>query len=135
MKNRYMTGLLVAVALLCTGGLYNATTTRIEETRTPTKFVSLNLTLGAGDTAAWTPAAGKKFRLLGYAFHSSVSGSAITLKDGSTTMWLVTCGSVEPTYSPPNMGNGYLSTTANNALNLAHANGTVVRGVLFGTEE
>lgn len=105
-----------------------------EHERTPSVFKAVNVTLGAGDSAIWTPAAGKKFRLMGWSLSSNVSGAALNIKDGSTVIIVLTTSTTTPSISP-HIGNGYLSTAANNALNVQHAAATVVWGVVFGTEE
>lgn len=87
--------------------------------------------------AAWTPASGKKFRLMGYALSLSVAGSVI-LDDGTATTDeflrtpLMAAGVGQPS---PNLGYGYVSTAADNALHIdATASGSVT-GFVFGVEE
>lgn len=85
--------------------------------------------------AVWTPAGGKKFRVMGFMLSSSVAGSVI-LKDGAATEIIRTplMGAAVGLASPP-MGNGYLSTTANNTLQVdVTATGTV-SGFVYGIEE
>ena len=104
--------------------------------RTPNIFKSIASTsVTAGSpVAGWTPASGKKFRLMGYALSLSVAGSVV-LQDATTEKIrtpLMPAGIGQPS---PAMGNGILSAAANNSLNLdVTATGTV-SGFLFGTEE
>ena len=104
--------------------------------RTPNVFKSIASTsVTAGSpVAGWTPASGKKFRLMGYALSLSVAGSVV-LQDATTEKIrtpLMPAGIGQPS---PAMGNGILSAAANNSLNLdVTATGTV-SGFLFGTEE
>lgn len=88
----------------------------------------------AGDNAVWTPATGKKFRLLGFVLACGAIAVNVYLKDGATTF--------SPTFNLAthqviqiNLGNGYLSAAANNVLyaNLSEANPVGVWA--FGTEE
>lgn len=104
--------------------------------RSPDTFKSIASTsVTAGSpVAGWTPASGKKFRLMGYALSLSVAGSVV-LQDATTEKIrtpLMPAGIGQPS---PAMGNGILSAAANNSLNLdVTATGTV-SGFLFGTEE
>lgn len=106
-------------------------------TRTPGKFISLNGVSIATETTVWTPAAGKRFRLMGYNL-SSTGAQNIVLKDntaGTTILVIpgITIGQLM--VSPDSMGNGILSAAANNVLT-ANAGGTnAVSGYFFGTEE
>lgn len=76
------------------------------------------ITAGTG-VSVFTPTAGKKYRILGYHLSSSVAGS-ILFEDGTgvvgseilrTPLLLAATGQ-----GSPDMGNGVLSATANNAL-------------------
>ena len=104
--------------------------------RTPGTFKSIASTsVTAGSpVAGWTPASGKKFRLMGYALSLSVAGSVV-LQDATTEKIrtpLMPAGIGQPS---PAMGNGILSATAGNSLNLdVTATGTV-SGFIYGTEE
>lgn len=85
----------------------------------------------------WTPATGKKFRLLGYHLSSTVAGSII-FKDGvasppeflRTPIQAINTG----TPSPP-LGNGYLSSAANNQLWIDVTASGTIHGFAFGIEE
>ena len=122
----------------------------------PKKSVALS-GVTAGNTALWTPAAGKKFRLIKYCL--VVSGNAamaaagvnlISLADGGggpvpgtlVQLWLPNvAGTVLGGFAMPwiDFGpNGFLSATANNVLNLnintALTTGTI-NAIAIGTEE
>jgi len=105
--------------------------------RTPAVFKTLAAVAVTAGTpvAAWTPAAGKKFRFMGGGVSLSVAG-AVIFKDATTEIWrtpLMPAGIGQPI--PPNFGNGILSAAANNVLNIdVTATGSVTGGV-FGTEE
>ena len=99
-----------------------------------------------GSTALWTPAAGKKFRVLGYTFTlpstaTSVAGTVITLKDGVTTIFtLIAMGATTGalTGNVRLNGNGYLSSAADNVLNIDLSAALTVGQIavsVWGTEE
>jgi hypothetical protein len=105
--------------------------------RTPNIFKTLAAVAVTAGTpvAVWTPAAGKKFRLMGYTLSLSVAGSII-LEDATgvekirTPLMAAGVGMISP-----QMGNGILSALANNALFIdVTATGTV-NGFVYGTEE
>jgi hypothetical protein len=104
--------------------------------RTPVVFkpiAAVAVTAGT-PVAVWTPAAGKKFRVMGYALSLSVAGSVI-LKDATTEILrtpLMAAGIGQPA---PRMGNGILSATANNVLNADVSATGSISGFVFGTEE
>lgn len=121
--------------------------------RTPKIFKTVTVT-AAGSTAVWTPAAGKKFRLMGYSIE--VTGNAIqavggnfeaVFLDAATAIgagssWYIPAAALNVFGSdggkPFELGNGYLSTLANNALNInlsAALTGGEIRVNVWGTEE
>lgn len=87
--------------------------------------------------SVWTPASGKKFRILGYHLSNTVAGSII-FKDGvssppevfRTPIQAINTG----TPSPP-LGNGYLSSAANNQLWIDVTASGNVHGFVVGIEE
>lgn len=116
--------------------LYNPATGLQEAQRTPTTFVQANA-VGAGNSTVWTPAAGKRYRLLGFSIYapSHVAAAVATLlgtnlKDsggqvifaGTTFVpaasVTTTPGTVliVPPFDLP--GNGFLSPAIGNALQL-----------------
>jgi len=125
-----------------------------ERLRTPTIFKTSNVFAG-GATTIWTPAAGKKFRLMGY--RMSLPGDAacaaiqtldLELRDGGAVITLrdavqvpAAAGATPSLYVSPWVllpGNGYLSSAANNvlAVNLGFAfTVSALRVTAVGTEE
>ena len=104
--------------------------------RTPAVFktiAAVAVTTGT-PVAVWTPASGKKFRLMGFALSLSVAG-AVLLKDATAEFIRTPLMAAGIGLVSPNMGNGYLSSAANNVLAIdASANGSV-SGYVYGTEE
>ncbi len=102
----------------------------------PIKAVAIT----AGTPApVWTPAAGKRFRLLGFCVNPTVAAS-ILFEDatGGTNEFLrfPLTAAVSTAQVPVNLGQyGYLSTTANNALFLDVTATATVSGYVYGTEE
>lgn len=104
--------------------------------RVPAVFKNVAAVAVTAGTPApvWTPAAGKKFRLMGYALSLSVAGSVI-FRDAAAEILrtpLMPAGNGQP--SPP-LGNGILSALANNVLNVDVTATGAVSGFVFGTEE
>jgi hypothetical protein len=104
----------------------------------------------AGDTTLWTPAAGKKFRLMGLAYTNTMANGgagvvAVTalVKDNADAFLTFTFGTPVgiATNLPGNtilLGNGKLSSAANNSLviNLSAAAAAGILAVnVWGTEE
>lgn len=85
--------------------------------------------------AIWTPAAGKMFRLMGYHLQCSVTGNVL-LKDGAggTLIAVVPCIAGGEGV-PVKLGNGILSTTANNILEALGPAASTVSGIVYGVEE
>lgn len=122
--------------------------------RTATVFKTCTAT-ASGSTACWTPAAGKKFRLMGYCL--DVTANAAQSVAGVITIDLLdSAASTNNTWSTfipgaagttltasdqacnYSMGNGVLSAAANNVLNVnlsAALTAGLVRVRLWGTEE
>lgn len=128
--------------------------TTLRALRTPNVFKTATAT-GSGDTAVWTPATGKKFRLMAYMIQITADAAAalaadfdIILRDGTTGLAFgisvfvpnvagTTFGNTAST-GWITLGNGYLSTTINNVLNVnlsAALTSGKVRVVAIGTEE
>ena len=107
---------------------------------------------GSGPTAVWTPAAGKRFRLLGYTIDVAGTVAAtgvqtIELLDDATTFKnhlaeVIETTTVSISNSTTNvgadLGQGYLSAAVNNVLNINLSTTMVTGGVainVWGTEE
>lgn len=133
---------------------YGGTTNQWVRTRVA-NIIKTSTATASGDTAVWTPTSGLKFRVMKYQIDvtadAATSGGAdidIVLRDSSTAIG--TGGSV---YVPAvagtafgngystgwrDLGNGYISTAANNVLNVnlsAALTSGKVRVNIAGTEE
>lgn len=122
--------------------------------RTPSIFKTGTLT-ASGNTAIWTPASGKKFRLMRFMLmmpHDTTTAGGgeidITFNDSGTalgiglTVLVNNAGGTNDgnVFDPEwiDLGNGYLSAAANNVLNLNMSlalSGGKLRWTVCGTEE
>lgn len=105
--------------------------------RTPKVFTRVPLTAVTAGVAltVWTPAGGKKFRLMGFALSLSVAGHMHMLDSATTILSTPAMPASDGSSGPFVLGNGILSVAANNPLKVdVSANGSVV-GFVFGTEE
>jgi hypothetical protein len=109
--------------------------------RTPIIFktiAAVAITAATGATI-WDPAAGKKFRLMGYCL-SSTAAASFKFYEGLTTA-LTTLRFQGPllaangVHDCPPLGNGILSSTADMNLNLDVSATSTVSGTVWGTEE
>ena len=82
----------------------------------------------------WTPASGKKFRLMGMCVSIIGAAGNVTLKDSATTILLLP-NVVVATPLVLNLGDGILSATANNVLKATGAALQVMNGSFWGREE
>ena len=90
--------------------------------------------------AVWTPATGKRFRLLGFCVLPTVANVGILFEDatggGNEFLRFPPTAAVATTQVQVNLGlYGYLSTTVNNALFLDVTITSTVSGYVYGTEE
>jgi hypothetical protein len=145
---------VVAQRMLAETMLYNPVTQLFERLRTASIFKTVNL-FSAGDNTVWTPAAGKRFRLMAYRLvipgNASIAVANVQnfqLKDQATFL-----GFRDDVFCPaaagatPNLfvgpwvlipGNGYLSLVANNVLFMNMGVAMATAGVVIntaGTEE
>jgi len=122
----------------------------IERQRTPTIFANASAITGAGDNIVWNPAAGKRFRLMGFTVIVSKEAACagafyISVKDQGTAFYRLTVSTaalvaigqpIQFTYNFP--GNGYLSTAEDNNL-ILDLNGALTAGSVsinyWGCEE
>ena len=103
--------------------------------RTPVVFKPFNGTAINPAAAIWTPAAGKRFRLMGYHLVSSVAGN-IQLKDGAGgTLIAVAPSAAGGPGMLVQLGNGILSAAINNVLEALGPAAATLSGIVFGTEE
>ena len=103
--------------------------------REPKVITAVNKTAATAEATIWTPASGKKFRLLRLVLTVSAQ-SILTFKDntaGTTVLVL------EPAANVPlvvDLGAlGILSAAADNVLTVTRATSATLNGVLLGTEE
>lgn len=115
--------------------VYNGATW--DRLRTATIFKSVqNINVVAGTPATvWTPAAGKKFRLLGWDLAVTTATNAILFKDNGTEIARTVGGGPNHATTPVGWGNGILSAAANNVLQIDVLTSTMINGTVFGTEE
>lgn len=130
---------LSQVAVTDTGNNYQPIYTgqAIVRARSPGKFVNINGVAISSETTIWTPASGRKFRVMGYVLTSGTVGGNVVLKDNTagTTILVLPFGAAAGTIVSPVMGNGILSAAANNVLTATGAATQTLSGYLFGTEE
>lgn len=86
--------------------------------RLVTKFVQLKAQAVTAGTpvSVYTPTAGKKFRILSYHLSLSVAGSVLLEDTTGVEVLRTPLLAAGIGQASPEMGNGYLSTTANNQL-------------------
>lgn len=119
--------------------LFNPLTGNAEAQRTPTVFTAFPAAGHAAPAATeepfWTPAAGKRFRLLGWTLEVAVA-TQLELLDGAagTRVYTIPLAAGVPNVSPI-LGNGILSRKVGNALVAVSSVGGNVRGTLYGVEE
>lgn len=108
-----------------------------DSARTPVIYKQLSAVAVGSEITIWTPAAGKKFRLMGYTFTQGVATGAIALKDNTagTTIFTVPQNTLGAAFNSPNMGNGILSAAANNVLTATGVATETLTGTVYGTEE
>jgi hypothetical protein len=98
-------------------------------------FKAVNGAGSGGDVSAWTPASGKKFRLLGYALVSGAAGVG-EIKDGTSTVIAVWNGPAEGPMTHIDLGpQGILSASADNVLTVNGPGSGAVSGLVWGVEE
>lgn len=131
-----------AVGVVDNSGVFQSTFNgqTLSAMRGPGKFVSLNGVSVAAEATIWTPAAGRKFRLMGYNLTALGAAGNIVLKDntaGAALPVVLPFGAIGANLNSPypGMGNGILSATINNVLTATGAAGQTLSGYLLGTEE
>lgn len=105
-----------------------------ERHRTPNIFKAHVATAIATEATVWTPAAGKKFRLMGGVITSAAAGD-IVFRDntaGTTIAVIPVLAGAPITFD---FQNGILSAAANNVLTADGPALATLSGTLFGTEE
>jgi hypothetical protein len=113
--------------------LYNGASWDMQ--RTPSVFKVVALAAGTAETTIWTPAAGKKFRLMGFILTCGAA-STLTFKDGTGLATIFAArGGLDVPIPVPNLGNGILSGAANRVLTVTRGTSATLDGVVWGTEE
>jgi hypothetical protein len=105
--------------------------------RTANKFVSLAAVAIGAEATLWTPAAGKKFRLMGGLVSIGTAAGNVTIRDGTAlaTILVLPKAGLDTPFALPPMGNGILSGAANRLLTGQGVATATISGFLFGTEE
>jgi len=122
----------------------------LEAQRTPTTFRSIATAIAAA-SVIWTPAAGRRFRLMGgiISFAGPIYAAAainqISFQDEATDMqfhfnfWVPTVAEPIPHIAFDLKPNGYLSLVADNRLRVLNSGGNFTAGniriTVWGTEE
>lgn len=103
--------------------------------RTPSVFKTVSLGAGTTETTIWTPAAGKKFRLMGFLLTVGAA-STLTFKDNTAGATIfIARGTADQPISVPSLGNGLLSGAADRVLTVTRGTSATLDGVVWGTEE
>ena len=112
---------------------------RLKLAFTPDTFKIVDaVAITAGTPATvWTPASGKKVRLLGWVLSSSAAAALEFQDSGSAgTVRLQTpLLAVAGVHNSPPLGEGYVLAAADNTLNLDVTANATVPGMVFGVEE
>lgn len=105
--------------------------------RSPSAFKNVNAVLVTAESTVWTPAAGKKFRLIGYCLTQGVVTGAVTLKDNTagTTILIIPQNTIGVSQCGSLGTNGILSAAINNVLTATGAATETITGYFYGTEE
>jgi len=103
----------------------------------PTVFKAFNNLVVTGEQTIWTPATGKKFRLMGYVITQGVATGNITFKDntGGSTILVVPAQTLGVAQQSPLIGAGFVSAAINNVLSAIGVATETISGYVFGTEE
>src|SRR5207302_1415802 len=123
--------------LAASGYLYNGAT--YDRPRTPSVFKDITATAITAGTplSIWTPAGGKKFRLMGWSISADAACSLIFKYGGAPTTMFRTekLAANGISQSAPNFGNGSMPGAANDVLKLDVTANATVSGYCFGAEE
>lgn len=111
-------------------------TAQWDRLRTPNVFKTVSLSSGTAETTIWTPASGRKFRLMGFWFKVGSTAAVLTFKDGSGGATIFVGGATgNDNTGAVNLGNGILSAAANNVLTVTRSGSTTLDGTVWGVEE
>ncbi len=87
------------------------------------------------ETTVWTPAGGKKFRLMGVQLAASVAGNIIFRDNTAGTIIAIVPSAAGGAGVYVSFGNGILSAAANNVLTAQGPGASTLSGTIFGCEE
>jgi len=107
-----------------------------DRSRVPNVTKSVALGSGTTETTIWTPASGKKFRIMGMILTASAA-TTLTFKDNTsgTTIFTLRLGTDAPVVIPPSVfGNGILSGAADRVLTVTRGTAATLDGVIVGQE-
>ena len=112
---------------------------RLKLAFTPDTFKMIDaVAITAGTPATvWTPASGKKVRLLGW-FLSSSAAAALELQDSATAGTVIAQTPIlaaAGVHDAPHLGEGLVLAAADNTLDLDVTANATVSGMVFGVEE
>lgn len=102
----------------------------------PNVYKVVNGVTITSEQTIWTPAAGKKFRLMGMWFGITTLAGPVLFKDntGGTNIAIIPLGTTSSV--PFEFGDrGILSAAANNVLSVIGPTGAVLSGMVWGREE
>lgn len=107
---------------------------RATDTKLATIFKPIALAAGTAEVTIWTPASGKKFRLMGFCIGAG-SASTIEFRDNTagTMIFLAKVGATIALFV--DLRNGILSAAANNVLTITRGTSTTLDGTIWGIEE
>lgn len=118
----------LAVALSFNGATF-------DRPRTASKFVAVAAGAATAEATFWTPASGKKFRLLRLVLTVSAQ-SILTFKDNTGGSTILALELAANTPLSVDLGPlGILSAAANNVLTITRGTSATLNGFLAGTEE
>lgn len=102
--------------------------------RTPNVFKTVSLAAGTAETTIWTPAGGKKARVMKLWLTASAQ-TVLTFKDNTagTTILIVELAANSPFHL--DLLNGILSAAANNVITVTRGTSAALNGGIAGTEE
>jgi hypothetical protein len=109
-----------------------------EQARDPNTFKPVELASATAETAVWTPASGKAFRILGMVLTASAQ-TKLTFKDGTglTTIFCVELAANTPLQITETLLGkfGIGSGAAGRVLTVTRSNAAILNGTIVGTEE
>lgn len=106
-----------------------------DQLRTPKVFKPQNAVNTNAEITIWTPAAGRRFRLMGYQLAASVAGNVLLRDNTAGTIISVLPSAAGGAGVYVDLKNGILSAAANNVLTATGPAASTLSGVVFGTEE